>query len=44
VWRAFARYLPNMSYGKCWYAQSLDSLRWLFFCRKEHSQFVLSER
>lgn len=24
VWRAFARYLATMSYGKCWYSESLD--------------------
>ena len=24
VWRAFARYLSKMSYGKCWYSESLD--------------------
>ena len=24
VWRAFARYLLKMSYGKCWYSESLD--------------------
>jgi hypothetical protein len=24
VWRAFVRYLSKMSYGKCWYPESLD--------------------
>jgi len=24
VWRAFARYLSQMSYGKCWYSESPD--------------------
>ncbi len=24
VWRAFARYLAQMSYGKCWYSESPD--------------------
>jgi hypothetical protein len=24
IWRAFARYLAQMSYGKCWYSESLD--------------------
>ena len=24
VWRAFARYLGKMSYGKCWYSESND--------------------
>lgn len=24
VWRKFARYLSKMSYGKCWYSESLD--------------------
>lgn len=24
VWRAFARYLAKMSYGKCWYSESKD--------------------
>lgn len=24
VWRAFARYLAKMSYGKCWYSESND--------------------
>ncbi len=24
MWRAFARYLSKMSYGKCWYSESLD--------------------
>lgn len=24
VWRAFARYLSKMSYGKCWYSESND--------------------
>jgi len=24
VWRAFARYLAKMSYGKCWYSESVD--------------------
>jgi hypothetical protein len=24
VWRAFARHLSKMSYGKCWYSESLD--------------------
>jgi hypothetical protein len=24
VWRAFARYLAKMSYGKCWYSESPD--------------------
>lgn len=24
VWRAFARYLSQMSYGKCWYSESLE--------------------
>ena len=24
VWRAFARYLSKMSYGKCWYSESPD--------------------
>lgn len=24
IWRAFARYLAKMSYGKCWYSESLD--------------------
>ena len=24
IWRAFARYLVQMSYGKCWYSESLD--------------------
>jgi hypothetical protein len=24
VWRSFGRYLAKMSYGKCWYSESLD--------------------
>lgn len=24
IWRAFARYLAQMSYGKCWYSESID--------------------
>ena len=24
IWRAFARYLAKMSYGKCWYSESLE--------------------
>jgi hypothetical protein len=24
IWRAFARYLSKMSYGKCWYSETLD--------------------
>jgi len=24
VWRAFTRYLSKMSYGKCWYSESID--------------------
>ena len=24
IWRAFARYLSKMSYGKCWYSESDD--------------------
>jgi hypothetical protein len=24
IWRAFARYLAQMSYGKCWYSETLD--------------------
>jgi hypothetical protein len=24
IWRKFARYLSRMSYGKCWYSESLD--------------------
>lgn len=24
IWRAFARYLAKMSYGKCWYSESYD--------------------
>jgi hypothetical protein len=44
AWRAFARYLSNMSYGKCWYSESLDPLRRLFFCRKEYNLLVLLER
>ena len=24
IWRAFARYLAKMSYGKCWYSESND--------------------
>jgi hypothetical protein len=25
IWRAFARYLAKMSYGKCWYSEARDS-------------------
>jgi hypothetical protein len=24
IWRAFARYLARMSYGKCWYSETRD--------------------
>jgi len=26
IWRAFARYLSKMSYGKCWYSESSDPM------------------
>ena len=25
IWRAFARVLASMSFGKCWYSESLDA-------------------
>lgn len=25
IWRAFARYLSKMSYGKCWYSETIDA-------------------